>query len=92
LDHPVDPLNHRGIETESQQLPGAVNLDGQGIKILRQKLPVAPNIGFELLALIAHGAPLRIRREQTRSQSSMAAEIGAMMTLNTATFRIGPRS
>src|ERR1700694_4366934 len=58
LDHPVDPLNRPGIETEGQQLPGALNLDGQGIKTLFQTLPVAVNIGFELLALIAHGSPL----------------------------------
>src|SRR6202048_4018395 len=93
-DHPVDPLNRPGIETEGQQLPGALNLDGQGIKTLFQTLPVAVNIGFELLALIAHGSPSgsggskglggrRIRRGQTRSLSSMCAEIGAMQTPHT---------
>src|SRR3982075_3241898 len=40
LDHPVDPLNRPGIETEGQQLPGALNLDVQGIKTLFQTLPV----------------------------------------------------
>jgi hypothetical protein len=33
-------------------------LDGQRIKTSRNKFPVALNIGFELLALVAHGSPL----------------------------------
>jgi hypothetical protein len=33
-DDPVDPLDRQGIETEGQQLPVALNLDGQGTKTL----------------------------------------------------------
>jgi hypothetical protein len=83
LDHPVDPLNRPGIETEGRQLPGALNLDGQGIKTLFQTLPVALNIGFELLALIAHGSPSGSGGSKglggsKRALSSMGAEIGAI--------------
>jgi hypothetical protein len=67
LDHPVDPLNRQGIETEGHQFPGALDLNGPGIKTLLQTLPVALNVGFELLALIAHGSPFRIGRELTLS-------------------------
>jgi hypothetical protein len=85
LDHPVDPLNRPGIETEGQQLPGALNLDGQGIKTLFQTLPVALNIGFELLALIAHGSPSGSGGSKgaggsKNTLSSMGAEIGGMTT------------
>jgi hypothetical protein len=48
---------------------------------LAQKLAKVGNFLFELITLIAHGSPRWFRREQTRSQSSMPAEIGAMMTL-----------
>jgi hypothetical protein len=57
LYHPVDPLNRPGIETEGQQLPGALNFDGQGIRTLFQTLPISLDIGLELLALVAHGSP-----------------------------------
>ena len=46
-----------------------------------QELAKVGNFLFQLITLIAHGSPRWFRREQTRSQSSMAAEIGAMMTL-----------
>src|ERR1700754_961558 len=56
-DYPIDLLNRQGIETEGQQLTGALDLNGQGIDTLLQTFPVAQNIGFELLALVAHGSP-----------------------------------
>src|SRR3977135_565874 len=46
-----------------------------------QELAKVGNFLLELITLLAHGSPRWFRREQTRSQSSMAAEIGAMMTL-----------
>jgi hypothetical protein len=57
LDRPLDPPNRQGVEPHGQQLPGALKLNGLGIKTLLQTLPVALNIGFELLALIAHAHP-----------------------------------
>jgi len=46
-----------------------------------QELAKVGNFLLELVTLIAHGSPRWFRREQTRSQSSMATEVGAMMTL-----------
>jgi hypothetical protein len=55
-----------------------------------QELAKVGNFLLELVTLIAHGSPRWFRREQTRSQSAMAAEIGAMMTLTvTATSGSG---
>jgi hypothetical protein len=81
MDRPLDPPNRQRIETEGQQPPGALNLDGQGITTLSETLPVALNIGLKLLALIAHAHPLRIRRELRRSLSSIDAGVEAMMVL-----------
>src|SRR5712675_1484970 len=46
-----------------------------------QELAKVGNFLLELVTLIAHGSPRWFRREQTRSQSSMATEVGAMMLL-----------
>jgi hypothetical protein len=46
-----------------------------------QELAKVGNFLLELITLIAHGSPRWFRREQTRSPSSMAAGIGATMTL-----------
>ena len=51
-----------------------------------QELPKVGNFLLELITLIAHGSSGWFRREQTRSQSSTAAEIGAMMTPNGTSY------
>lgn len=79
LDRRIDPTNRQGIKTLGPELPAALNFQDPGIVTPCQKLPVALNRDFELLALFAHGSPFKIGREQTRSRSSMDAGGGAMM-------------
>jgi hypothetical protein len=87
LDHRVDPPNGQGIKTEGQQLSGALNRDGSGIEPEAQQRSVALNIFFKLPALVAQCSHPRVRRELTRSLSSIDAKIGAMIRHNISYVR-----
>jgi hypothetical protein len=76
LDRRIDPANRQGIKTSGPEFPAALNFRDPGIVTACQKLPVALNGDFELLALFAHGLPTQRRRELTRSLSSMDAGVG----------------
>ena len=58
LDRRIDPANRQGIKTSRPEFPAALNFQDPGLVTPYQKLPVALNNDFELLALFAHGSLL----------------------------------